>query len=98
VTLCKVIGDVVATVKHPDFDGQTLLICQPIDEKGRAVGDHILAVDRAQAGPGDTVLVLREGSGIRQIFQRKIFSVRSIVIGIVDAVDVGFDFDGAEAV
>lgn len=92
MTLCKVLGNVVATVKHPDFDGTKLMICQPIDEQGRPVGDHILAVDRAQAGPGDTVLVMREGNGVRQLFQRKIFCVRSIIIGIVDQVDVAPPF------
>jgi microcompartment protein CcmK/EutM len=88
VTLCKVIGDIVSTAKHPDYTGTKLMICQPVDEGGKAVGESILAVDRAQAGPGDTVLVMREGNGVRQLFGKQILPIRSIIIGIVDHVDV----------
>ena len=58
--LCRVDGTVVATVKHPAFLGRTLLIVQPITEAGAAVGKSFIAVDHAQAGEGDRVLVLRE--------------------------------------
>lgn len=87
MTLCKVLGNVVSTVKHPHFVGHKLMICQPIDEQGRSVGASLLAVDRAQAGAGDTVLVLREGSGVRQVLGNPKACIRSIIIGIVDRVD-----------
>lgn len=87
MTLCKVLGDIVSTVKHPDYAGTKLMICQPVDERGRATGECILAVDRVQAGPGDTVLVMREGNGVRQLFGKQILPIRSIIIGIVDHVD-----------
>lgn len=87
--LCKVKGNVVATVKHPAYKGHKLMIVQPIDEIGGDVGSSFLAVDLAQAGPGDTVLVMQEGNGVRQILKEKILPIRSIIIGIVDAVEVG---------
>jgi len=97
--LCDVVGTVVMTVKHPAFDGEKLLACQPVDEKGAPAGAVIVAVDRAQAGVGDKVLVMREGNGIRQIIGREQgkgideavkmdWPVRSMVVGVVDAVDV----------
>ena len=97
--LALVTSTVVMTVKHPAFAGEKLLEVQPLDERGQAVGPCILAIDRAQAGVGDRVLVLREGSGIRQIVGRDQgkpvaeavkmdWPVRSLIVGIVDAVDV----------
>ena len=91
--LCKVLGPVVATEKHPAFARLKLLVVQPVDEQGQDLGKSFLAVDRAmQAGEGDTVLVLREGSGIRQLFGVPLTSklpIRSCIVGIVDSVGMG---------
>jgi microcompartment protein CcmK/EutM len=97
--LADVVGTVVMTVKHPAYSGEKLLQVQPLNEACRPVGGIILAIDRAQAGVGDRVLVLREGSGIRQIVGRDMgksvaeavvmdWPVRSMIVGIVDRVDV----------
>ena len=88
--LCKVLGPVIATEKHPAFAGQKLLVVQPVDEHGAPAGKSFIAVDRAvQSGEGDTVLVLREGTGIRQLFGVPLTSklpIRSCIVGIVDQV------------
>lgn len=100
--LAKVTGTVVMTVKHPRFHAEKLLCVEALDEQGKASGTSILAIDRAQAGVGDTVLVLREGSGVRQIMGRddglpvekavlEEVPVRSMIVGIVDAVSVDAD-------
>ena len=86
--LCRVLGNVTASAKHPAFAGRTLLIVQPIDPSGDDTGDSFVAVDHAQAGPGDRVLVLIEGNGVRQILaQGDQVPIRSLVVGIVDAVE-----------
>ena len=91
MVLCKVLGPVVSTVKHPAFNGLKLLVVQPVDAVGAFAGKSFLAVDRvSQAGEGDTVLVLREGSGIRQIFglpKEAKLPIRSLIVGVVDQVD-----------
>lgn len=87
--LCRVKGNVVATVKHPTLRGHKLMIVQPVDERGADAGESFLAVDLAQAGPGDRVLVMQEGNGIRQILKEQKLPIRSIIIGIVDEVDLG---------
>jgi microcompartment protein CcmK/EutM len=88
MTLCKVMGNVVATAHHPSFDGRKLMIVQPLDEKGASTGDSFLAVDMVQAGPGDTVLVNREGNGNRQLLKMgPIVPIRSLIVGIVDHID-----------
>lgn len=87
MTLCEVIGTVVSTIKHPEYNGYKLFVVQPIDFAGNHIEDSFLAVDVVQAGVGDRVLVLREGNGIRQIFGKKILPIRSCVVGIVDHVE-----------
>lgn len=85
--LCRVVGNVVATVKHPAYTGQRLLIVQPIDGAGNEAGDSLLAVDTVQSGPGDRVLVMREGNGVRQILGLGAqVPIRSLIVGIVDEV------------
>lgn len=90
MNLCRVLGSVTSTMKHEAFKGQKLLVVQPIDEQGRDAGRSFLAVDRAQAGEGDTVLVLREGTGVRQLFgleRTASLPIRSVIVGVVDEVD-----------
>ena len=85
------LGPVVSTEKHAAFRGLKLLAVQPIDEKGAAQGKSFLAVDRvSQAGEGDTVLVLSEGTGIRQLFglpKEAKLPIRSCIVGVVDSVE-----------
>ena len=89
--LCKVIGPVVATEKHPAFRGLKLLAVQAIDEAGNPQGKSFVAADRvSQAGEGDTVLVLSEGTGIRQLFglpKEAKLPIRSLIVGVVDGLD-----------
>lgn len=85
--LCKVMGSVTATEKHPAFHGRKLLIVQPLDDQKKEVGKSFLAVDNiARAGKGDVVLVMREGNGVRQILGDKMLPIRSIIVGVVDEV------------
>ena len=87
--LCRVLGTVVATAKHPAYLGRTLLVVEPLDEAGAAAGPSYLAVDVVQAGVGDTVLVASEGNAARQVLKiGDILPVRSVVVGVVDRVDV----------
>ena len=87
---CRVVGPMWAAAKHPAFAGRTLLVVQPLDERGGDAGQSFVAVDHAQAGVGDKVLVLTEGTGVRQILKAgDIVPIRSIIVGIVDHVETG---------
>lgn len=89
MNLCKVLGTVVASEKHPAFEGRKLLVVQPLDERQAPLGKSFIAVDHtSSAGPGDTVLVMREGNGVRQILGDKTLPIRSLIVGVVDAVEV----------
>jgi len=90
VKLARVVGTLVATVHHPHYDGQTLLLCTPVSPDGKAHGEVFTAVDRAQAGVGDTVLVNAEGNGSRQIFGLQPtdkLAIQDVIVGVVDAVE-----------
>ena len=81
----RVIGTVTATRKHEAFVGLKLLVVQPIFA-GKALGRSFLAADFAQAGVGDTVLVVREGSSTRQLLGMELAPVHAAVVGIVDEI------------
>lgn len=84
--IAKVIGTVVTTISHPSYKKRRLLVVQPLSlDEGDQEGDFI-ALDNSQAGIGDTVLVLREGSGARQVLEDKDACVISVIVGIVDSV------------
>ncbi len=93
------LGNVTSTAKHPSYAGRTLLVVQPLDQHGADLGDSFVAVDDAQAGAGDRVLVLTEGTGVRQILKLgDQVPIRSLVVGIVDAVDVPDDVPAADPI
>lgn len=88
MNLCKVLGSVTATIKHPAFAGRKLMVVQPLDENQEPLGKSFIAVDHtSSAGPGDVVLVMREGGGVRQILGDKTLPIRSLIVGVVDEVD-----------
>ena len=63
---------------------------QPLDERGTDVGHSFVAIDNVQAGVGDKVIVLTEGTGVRQILgMGDIVPIRSMIVGIVDHVETG---------
>jgi len=86
--LGRITGSVVSTIHHPIVDGRKLLLAERLDQNGRPTGGYVIAVDAIGAGQGETVLILDEGSGARQILDDAAAPVRSIVVGIVDAVDL----------
>jgi microcompartment protein CcmK/EutM len=88
VILARVIGNAVATVKHPSYDGRKVMVVQPLSPEGGDSGKIFLAVDAVQAGPGDHVLVAREGNTARQILAAGEAPIHSVIVGIVDEVSL----------
>ncbi len=82
----RVVGSVVATIKISHLDARRLLLVDHLDLDGRATGYYDIAVDVAQAGPGDTVLVIDEGNGARQVLGLDPGAIRAVIVGVVDEV------------
>ena len=94
--LARVTGTVVATRKHEKLVGSKLLLVQPIDAGGMAHGAPLLAVDAAQAGVGEDVLVVQEGRAAVAAIRRPAAPADTAIVGIVDRVD-RVDGDGPTA-
>lgn len=88
MVLCKVTGTIVATQKKEQLRDRKILIVQPITLDGKELGRDLLALDSVDAGVGDTVLVVQEGQAAAQILKRKDVPVHSIVVAVVDGLDV----------
>jgi ethanolamine utilization protein EutN len=86
--LARVVGTVVSTIQAPAFDGRTLLLCDLLDPAGERSGGYLIAVDSVGAGAGEMVLLLDEGTGARQVLAAPGAPIRTVVVGIVDAVEV----------
>ncbi len=84
----KVIGTVVATIKIDHLDQRKLLVVDQLDLQGQETGEYDIAVDMVQAGPGDTVLVIDEGNGARQVLGLDPGAVRAVIVGVVDEVAI----------
>ncbi|MDZ4803724.1 MAG: EutN/CcmL family microcompartment protein [Candidatus Eisenbacteria bacterium] len=83
--LARIIGTVVSTIQHPALDGRRLLLAQRIGLDGAPLGGTVIAVDTVQAAPGQTVLILDEGSSARQILEAPDAPIRTLIVGIVDS-------------
>jgi ethanolamine utilization protein EutN len=84
----KVIGTVVSTIKITHLEGRKLLLVDQLNLHGQETGYYDIAVDVVQAGPGDTVLVIDEGNGARQILNLDPGAIRAVIVGVVDEVTV----------
>ena len=88
MTLCKVIGTLVATQKNEHLRDQKILIVQPIGLDGKFIGRDILALDSVDAGVGDTVLIISEGQGAAQVVKNKKVPVHTVIVAVVDGMEV----------
>ncbi len=88
VLICKVLGDIVSTVKNPHFEGKKILIVQPLGLDGKAQGEAFLALDTVQAGVNDRVLVMREGGSARIVFNDNDIPVQAVITAVIDDVDI----------
>lgn len=84
--LARVIGNVVATRKNALLEGAKLLLLQPLTGDKRPCSHPILAVDAAQAGVGETVLVVLEGRAAVSVLGRGAAPVDAAIVGVVDRV------------
>ena len=83
----RVVGNVIATVKHPALFAQRLLLVEDENAEGALSGKPRLALDVVDAGEGDRVLVVDEGNAAAQVLARGRGPVRTVIVGVVDEVE-----------
>ncbi len=87
--LARVKGNVVATMRDPELAAHKLLLVQPIGLDGEDLDKkELVAVDIVDAGPGDRVLVFKEGGGARILFDNPKIPLQLVVIAVVDDVEL----------
>jgi len=84
----KVIGTVVSTIKIDHLQARPLLLVSMLDLEGNETAEYDIAVDTVQAGVGDTVLILDEGNGARQVLKLDPGAIRAVIVGVLDQVTV----------
>jgi ethanolamine utilization protein EutN len=84
----RVLGEVVATRKHPSHEGRKILLVQPLALDDSAKGEAVLALDAVDAGVGDRVLVAQEGYSAMTSVGRPNSPIDMSVIGVVDEIEL----------
>ncbi len=87
--VARVIGNVVATHKNGKLDGAKLMLVQTLNPFNDSVpaSNVMLAVDAAQAGTGDTVLVVIEGRAAVAALGQRAAPVDAAIVGVVDRIE-----------
>ena len=86
--LARVVGQVVSTMKRPQFEGATLLLVQPETPHCEPRGATLLAIDSVGAGVSERVIVVLEGRAAGEALGKKLSPVDAAIVGIVDEIDV----------
>ncbi len=86
--LAKVVGNVVSTIKDERFTGYKLMIVEQIDLQGKPVGSRLIALDGAQAGVGDIVIINNDGAAAGMILGDKNIIADVTIAGVLDSITV----------
>jgi ethanolamine utilization protein EutN len=86
--IARVVGELVATQKHPSHEGRKILLVQPLNLDGSNRGDALVALDAVDAGVGDRVLLSTEGFSAMTAVGRTQSPIDMAVIGFIDEVEL----------
>ena len=84
----RVIGELVATHKHPSHEGRKVLIVQPLNLDGSDRGEAVLALDAVDAGVGDRILLSTDGWASSSAAGRPQSPIDMAVIGFIDEIEI----------
>ena len=83
--IAKVVEPIVTTIKIDDLKNKKILFLKEFDIKTKQVkGSGFWAVDKAQSGIGDIVLVLLDGKSTQKLLKLKKPTLNSIIVGVID--------------
>lgn len=83
--LGKVTGTVVSTIKYEKYVGCKLLKVRHLTLEGELTGEELVALDAADAGLGDIVLVNNDGGAAQMIMEDKKLIASVTICGVVDS-------------
>lgn len=85
--ICRVVGNVVSTIKDEKLNGRKILIVREATTENELVGKPIAAIDTVDAGVGDLVLIA-QGSSARQTTVTKETPTDAVIMAIIDELAV----------
>lgn len=80
----RITGTVVSTIKYADYRGYKLLKVRPVGLDGEFAGEEVVALDAANAGLGDTVLMNNDGGSAQLVVGDKTLIASVTICGVVD--------------
>ena len=80
-----VTGTVVSTIKYEKYVGYKLLKVRHLTLEGEQTGEEMVALDAADAGIGDIVLVNNDGGAAQMIANDKTLIASVTICGIIDS-------------
>ncbi len=83
--IARVTGTVVSTVKYQKYRGMKMLRVRALSLDGEFEGEELVALDAADAGPGDTVLINNDGGAAQMVMGDKTLIASVTVCGVVDS-------------
>jgi len=84
----RVVDQLFSTMKDSCFEGQKLLLVQPLTPEGEERGEQVLAIDGVDSGLGDRVLCTLDGWAAMSVLGEFYTPVNAAVVGVVDQVDL----------
>lgn len=85
--ICRVVGNVVSTIKDEKLTGKKILIVREATTENELVGKPLAAIDTVDAGIGDLVLIA-QGSSARQTTLTKETPTDAVIMAIIDELAV----------
>lgn len=83
--LGRVTGTVVSTIKYEKYRGMKLLRVQPLSLALQDDGEEVVALDAANAGQGDIVLLNNDGGAAQMVMGDKTLIASVTICGVVDS-------------
>ena len=83
--IAQVTGTVVSTIKYDKYVGYKLLKVRHMTLDGKLTGEELVALDAADAGLGDIVLVNNDGGAAQMICDDYKLIASVTICGVIDS-------------
>lgn len=83
--LARVTGTVVSTIKYEKYRGIKLLRIRHLELDLRETGEELVALDAANAGIGDIVLVNNDGGAAQMVMEDRAMIASVTICGVIDS-------------
>ena len=83
--IATVTGTVVSTIKYEKYRGMKMLKVRALTLAGEPEGEELVALDAADAGMGDIVLINNDGGAAQMVVGDKTLIASVTIRGVIDS-------------